>query len=203
MTTLISPIASAKTNDLVFVSQTNELVTDSFSVAKYFGKRHEQVLRKLKDLGCSFEFTKHNFVLCHKNNQLQNGKLQPFYQMTKDGFMFLVMGFTGKRAAEIKERYINAFNEMEQKLANNQKKLPEPQTPVPSMTRVMLVIENGQTVEAKHIPNDAFVVSKSRIANLIAEPGIFTMQEMAQIAEAVNKKMVEIAITASKSAAKH
>ncbi|MBE4617362.1 BRO-N domain-containing protein [Vibrio navarrensis] len=81
--------------------------------------------------------------------------------------------------------------------------LPEPPLPVPSMTRVMLVIENGQTVEAKHIPNDAFVVSKSRIANLIAEPGIFTMQEMAQISEAVNKKMVEIAITASKSAAKH
>ncbi|MBE4617343.1 Rha family transcriptional regulator [Vibrio navarrensis] len=203
MTTLISPIASAKTSDLVFVSQTNELVTDSFHVAKYFGKLHKNVLQKLQQLECSPEFTKLNFQLCHKNNELQNGKLQPFYQMTKDGFMFLVMGFTGKRAAEIKERYINAFNEMEQKLANNQKKLPEPQTPVPSMTRVMLVIENGQTVEAKHIPNDAFVVSKSRIANLIAEPGIFTMQEMAQIAEAVNKKMVEIAITASKSAAKH
>ncbi|WP_052702584.1 Rha family transcriptional regulator [Vibrio sp. S234-5] len=203
MTTLISPIASAKTSDLVFVSQTNELVTDSFHVAKYFGKLHKNVLQKLQQLECSPEFTKLNFQLCHKNNELQNGKLQPFYQMTKDGFMFLVMGFTGKRAAEIKERYINAFNEMEQKLANNQKKLPEPQTPVPSMTRVMLVIENGQTVEAKHIPNDAFVVSKSRIANLIAEPGIFTMQEMAQISEAVNKQIVEIAVSASRSIAKH
>ncbi|EGR1514144.1 hypothetical protein D6089_20175 [Vibrio vulnificus] len=80
---------------------------------------------------------------------------------------------------------------------------PEPQLPVPSMTRIMLVIENGQTVEAKHIPNDAFVVSKSRIANLIAEPGIFTMQEMAQLSEVVNKKMVEIALSACQSEAKH
>ncbi|MBE4617392.1 KilA-N domain-containing protein [Vibrio navarrensis] len=82
-------------------------------------------------------------------------------------------------------------------------RLPEPQLPIPSMTRVMLVIENGQTVEAKHIPNDAFVVSKSRIANLIAEPGIFTMQEMAQISEAVNKQIVEIAVSASRSISTH
>ncbi|MBE3662194.1 hypothetical protein BOO91_14770 [Vibrio navarrensis] len=81
--------------------------------------------------------------------------------------------------------------------------LPEPQLPIPSMTRIMLVIENGQTVEAKHIPNDAFVVSKSRIANLIAEPGIFTMQEMAQISEAVNKQIVEIAVSASRSISTH
>ncbi|TOF62004.1 Rha family transcriptional regulator, partial [Vibrio parahaemolyticus] len=76
------PIEQHRPEDLVFISQTNKLVTDSFLVAKYFGKRHEQVLRKLKSLECSREFTKHNFVLCHKNNELQNNKLQPFYQMT-------------------------------------------------------------------------------------------------------------------------
>lgn len=32
--------------------------------------------------------------------------------MTKDGFIFLVMGFTGQKAAAIKEAYINAFNMM-------------------------------------------------------------------------------------------
>ncbi|EGR0698636.1 peptidase, partial [Vibrio parahaemolyticus] len=110
------PIEQHRPEDLVFISQTNKLVTDSFLVAKYFGKRHEQVLRKLKSLECSREFTKHNFVLCHKNNELQNNKLQPFYQMTKDGFMYLVMGFTGKKAAIIKEAYINAFNLMAEKL---------------------------------------------------------------------------------------
>jgi Rha family phage regulatory protein len=87
-------------------------VTDSLLVAKAFGKRHKDVLYKLKNIGCSADFTERNFTLCFKNNELQNNKPQPFYQMTKDGFMFLVMGFTGKKAAAIKEAYINAFNWM-------------------------------------------------------------------------------------------
>nr|WP_277668545.1 Rha family transcriptional regulator [Caproiciproducens galactitolivorans] len=33
--------------------------------------------------------------------------------MTRDGFMFLVMGYRGKKAAAIKEAYIKQFNEME------------------------------------------------------------------------------------------
>ena len=33
--------------------------------------------------------------------------------MDRDGFSFLVMGFTGAKALDWKVRYINAFNEME------------------------------------------------------------------------------------------
>lgn len=36
--------------------------------------------------------------------------------MTKDGFMFLAMGFTGHEAAVIKEAYIEAFNKMAEQL---------------------------------------------------------------------------------------
>lgn len=42
----------------------------------------------------------------------------PCYQITRDGFAFLAMGFTGKRAAQFKEAYINAFNQMEKQLSN-------------------------------------------------------------------------------------
>lgn len=38
------------------------------------------------------------------------------YYLTKDGFVILAMGFTGKVAAKFKEAYINAFNEMEERL---------------------------------------------------------------------------------------
>lgn len=38
------------------------------------------------------------------------------YQLTKDGFVFLVMGFTGKDAAAIKVAYIEAFNAMAEKI---------------------------------------------------------------------------------------
>ncbi|EGR3320647.1 hypothetical protein DMJ28_23730, partial [Vibrio parahaemolyticus] len=110
------PIEQHRPEDLVFISQTNKLVTDSFLIAKYFGKQHKHVLEKIRSLDCSREFTESNFWLCYKNNELQNNKLQPFYQITKDGFIFLVMGFTGKKAAIIKEAYINAFNLMAEKL---------------------------------------------------------------------------------------
>lgn len=191
MTTLISPISSAKSSDLVFVSQTNELVTDSFSVAKYFGKRHEQVLRKLKDLGCSFEFTKHNFVLCHKNNELQNGKLQPFYQMTKDGFMFLVMGFTGKRAAEIKERYINAFNEMAAQLSNKPKSDNLLELPDFRHQRVLLTIENGEIVSKRILEQNELIMNRYQYINYFKEPdvGFSDVEQLAELSRVVNNRL--------------
>lgn len=89
------PIAQHNPEDLVFISQTNQIATDSFLVAKFFGKQHKHVLEKVRSIDCSKEFAESNFWLCHKNNELQNNKLQPFYQMTKDGFLFLVMEITG------------------------------------------------------------------------------------------------------------
>ncbi|HGJ5865965.1 MAG TPA: Rha family transcriptional regulator, partial [Arsenophonus nasoniae] len=91
-------------------------ITTSLDVADYFCKLHKDVLKKIKTLECSTEFTKRNFSLCFKNNKLQNQKPQPYYEMTKDGFVFLVMGFTGKKAAQFKEAYIAEFNRMESKL---------------------------------------------------------------------------------------
>jgi Rha family phage regulatory protein len=45
------------------------------------------------------------------------------YRITRDGFVFLAMGFTGTKAAQFKEAYINVFNQMEKQL-NEQKRLP-------------------------------------------------------------------------------
>jgi len=38
------------------------------------------------------------------------------YLITRDGFMLLAMGFTGKKAMQFKLAYIEAFNQMEQEL---------------------------------------------------------------------------------------
>ncbi len=46
-----------------------------------------------------------------------SGRKLPCYNInTRDGFQPLAMGFTGKRAAQFKEAYINAFNQMEKQL---------------------------------------------------------------------------------------
>ena len=52
----------------------------------------------------------------------QLGRQQPMYHITKDGFIFLTMGFTGQKAAQIKEAYIRAFNRMEAQLIARQTK---------------------------------------------------------------------------------
>ena len=100
-------------NDVEFVSiDGGEPRTTTLAVAEKFGRRHSDVLRAVKNLDCSEDFAKRNFALCFKISESQNGKKQPYYSMTKDGFVFLVMGFTGKQAAEFKEWYINEFNRM-------------------------------------------------------------------------------------------
>lgn len=45
-----------------------------------------------------------------------NGKMNPMYLMTRDGFTLLVMGYTGEKAMQFKIAYIKQFNAMEKAL---------------------------------------------------------------------------------------
>ncbi|PSU69820.1 Rha family transcriptional regulator [Photobacterium phosphoreum] len=182
------PIAQLSPSDLIFISDANELVTDSLTVSKHFNKQHKDVLKKIESLDCSDIFTSANFCAYVQKLNIGNSAVRDSkaYQMTKDGFMFLVMGFTGKRAATVKEAYINAFNQMAEQLT----KKPAAE---PLSYRIMTVIENGQAIESKIIPNDAFIISKSRIAQLFNEPNLFSVDELLAISSSVNKSIAEIA----------
>lgn len=91
-----------------------EAKTTSLKVAEHFGKRHDTVLRSIKNLECSEEFNARNFAVVDYEDA--KGEKRPAVEMTKDGFTFLAMGFTGKEAAKWKEAYIKAFNTMEREL---------------------------------------------------------------------------------------
>jgi Rha family phage regulatory protein len=108
--------------ELSLVAVENEhAVTTSLRVAEVFGKQHKNVVRDIKSLDCSEEFRKLNFEpskIAYQNGNIK--KQLPMYYITRDGFMFLVMGFTGKTAAKWKEAYIKAFNEMEAKIRAEQ-----------------------------------------------------------------------------------
>ncbi|OMD80426.1 hypothetical protein BSK53_20420 [Paenibacillus odorifer] len=84
------------------------------TIAAVFGKRHADVIRDIKSLECSEEFTQRNFALVDYTDA--KGELRPKYYITQDGFSFLVMGYTGKLAAQYKESYIRDFNRMRDKL---------------------------------------------------------------------------------------
>ncbi|EHO9723062.1 Rha family transcriptional regulator [Escherichia coli] len=96
-----------------------QAVTSSLAVANFFSKRHDDVLKKIRILDCSPEFCARNFAETSILVRQPNGGTRklPCYQITRDGFAFLAMGFTGKRAARFKEAYINAFNLMEKSLS--------------------------------------------------------------------------------------
>ncbi|AZO77709.1 MULTISPECIES: Rha family transcriptional regulator [unclassified Bosea (in: a-proteobacteria)] len=90
------------------------VVANSRNVAEAFEKRHADVLRSIDALDCSPEFTQRNFALSEYRDA--TGRPLRSFDLTRDGFVFLVMGFTGREAARFKEAYIAAFNAMEDEL---------------------------------------------------------------------------------------
>ena len=88
--------------------------TNSRIVAEIFGKEHKHVLRDIKALDIPEDFAASNFALGSYRDA--NNQERPMYDMTKDGFTFLVMGYNGAKAAGFKIAYINRFNEMEASL---------------------------------------------------------------------------------------
>lgn len=90
-------------------------VVSSRYVSETFGKDHDNILRDIRNLECSKQFSSLNF---EESNYKARGKSYPEYLITKDGFTFLAMGFKGKKAAKFKEDYINAFNQMESFIRN-------------------------------------------------------------------------------------
>jgi Rha family phage regulatory protein len=146
--------------ELVIVKN-DKTVTTSLMVAEYFGKQHAHVLRDIKslleskpDLGLS------NFGLSSYTNS-QN-KEQPMYEMDKDGFTLLCMGFTGERALDFKLAYIKAFNEMESMLRQ----------PLPATTIVPVGDEDRKVLAATNI-----MESYVRLSRLFKTPEHLTLSE--------------------------
>ena len=100
-------------NDLVKIDG-GELMTTSKIVSDVFGKAHRDTVRAINNIDCSDEFREANFA--HSSYTSPQNKVIKCFNITRDGFAFLCMGFTGRKAAEWKEKYIVAFNEMEKGL---------------------------------------------------------------------------------------
>ena len=112
----ISPEQELLFRELV-IAQHGDALTTSRKVAELFGKDHRNVLRAIRLLDCDEEFTALNFELTDFIDK--NGDPRPEYLISKDGMVFLVMGFTGKKAAQFKLLYIRAFNWMMEQLHEN------------------------------------------------------------------------------------
>ena len=132
----MSSISTSAAQSLVSVSN-NHVITTSQSIATQFGKQHNHVLRDIKkllsqlpidhlsksgqtpaDRLLNFEETLSDARLNFEEIEYidAQGRKYPAYNLTRDGFALLAMGFTGKNALQFKLKYLAAFNAMEAEL---------------------------------------------------------------------------------------
>ncbi|MGD0432865.1 MAG: Rha family transcriptional regulator [Acetobacteraceae bacterium] len=101
-------------NPVVFVENGHVRAT-SLDVAKYFGKRHADVVRAVRALiAAEPGLDKRTFAFIEYTDD--QGRSRPLVNMDRDGFTLVAMGFTGRDALHFKWAYIQAFNQMETQL---------------------------------------------------------------------------------------
>jgi Rha family phage regulatory protein len=111
--------------DLVKITEDREVVTDSLKVAEYFGKRHDDVLKRIRMIKEKGVIRERNFALSQYESKTPTKGIVklPCYKMDKDGFVLLALGFTGNKAHQFKLEYIKAFNKAIETIQTQQKQL--------------------------------------------------------------------------------
>ena len=181
--------------------------TTSLMIADVFGKLHKHVLRDIDALDCSPEFHGANFGLmtravdpAENTRSLPGPKFGPsygvydspesrfgvreerYFNISRDGFTFLVMGYRGQKAAQFKEAYIRRFNEMEAKIQGS-----APSIAPPTVDR-WLATHTGNRWVLFEIPKDAVVLPARDWPKAIAN-GDFPRELLPEVVAAVGERM--------------
>lgn len=112
-----------ETQNLPVVSIVNgQPTTLSTDISNFFEKPHNDVLKAIRAILSKLpEDRLGNFsqTVVTRTNPSGGAPIQSrAYRLTRDGFTFLAMGFTGEKAQVFKWAYIDAFNRMEEALRN-------------------------------------------------------------------------------------
>ena len=108
-------------NEVIVINNVNvafevvgdEIFANSLQIAEVFEKRHDNIIAQIRALP-NDDFSDLNFQLVKYSDK--KGEARPMYNLTRDGFSLLVMGFTGQKAYKWKIEFIKAFNLMEAEL---------------------------------------------------------------------------------------
>lgn len=135
----------------------SKVVTTSLAVANYFQKRHDNVMVKINSVmaDCLPSWRLLNFkeTVYERENPSGGASITtPMYELTRDAFVLIVMGFTGKKALQWKIDYINAFNKMEEELLRQHTSL------FPLDADLFVQIRNGKTTHIQQArPGESFM----------------------------------------------
>lgn len=98
------------------ISKTEMTVVSSLDVAETFEKNHRDVMESIRNIETNISRAEFSALFYLESYKASNGKTNPMYLMTRDGFTLLVMGYTGVKAMQFKLAYIKQFNAMEMTL---------------------------------------------------------------------------------------
>lgn len=132
---------------------------NSVDVAAYFGKRHDHVLSKIRELidaGCAPHFRATSAEVAMPNG---GSRSEASFDMDRDGFTLLAMGFTGQKALTWKLKYVQAFNAMEAELRAQSAPRPE----------VFDVNDNTQLLALVNQVGNALLIERQKTATLTVE----------------------------------
>lgn len=168
----------------------------SLQVAEIFGKRHDHVLRDIRQVLTQIPeiFIKSNFgVFEYPVRRGFGTEMVKAYLLSKDGFTLLTMGYTGEKAMKFKVAYIDCFNEMEAQLANRVPDdptslgLPDFRNPVEAAKAWALAIEEKQEVEGRL----AIAEPKAAVYDEVVAPNVLTLTDFCRRLEGVNLMAVK------------
>lgn len=154
----------------------NRPATTSLDIAAHFEKRHTDVMRSIRNL-CSdlpTDVRERNFALTFRTVAGPNNseRQEEFFTVYFDGFILLVMGYTGKKALNMKLAYIAAFNAMREQLENQSlqkmQQLPAsdaPITPDQQCTLQALVKARVESIPKAERPKGLYPQIWSRFNN--------------------------------------
>lgn len=122
----MSNIISFKTP--IVHTEGNRVFASSRDVAAYFEKRHDHVLDAITDLLETDPEASPNFRVC-SYQAVEGGRCYRMFEMDRDGFTLLAMGFTGPKALKFKRAYIKAFNQALERLEEVESRQLSPSLP--------------------------------------------------------------------------
>ena len=102
--------------EITKINKEEVTVVNSLDVAETFSKNHYDVMESIRTIEAGISTTEFSMLFNLTSYRASNGKSNPMYYMTKDGFTLLVMGYTGEKAMKFKLAYIKQFNAMEKAL---------------------------------------------------------------------------------------
>ena len=167
--------------DLVIMHD-QQAVTTSLILAEAFEKQHKHVIEAIEKKISTAEnsaLLKNMFV--EDSYIASNGKQNKMYYLNRDGFTFIAMGFTGKKADEFKLKYIEAFNKMEKQIKEETKfRLP---TNLNEMSTMFYSVMKDQ---------DKKIEEQSEKVNFLMNLSGLTSSRNKELTKARNKKVIQV-----------